>query len=73
MVNVAIEVGNRASRFSVTVRAEGIQQAVILAAERYPDWDCRVKLPIDPEGFFVKDPPARAEIVGLEQPGEIAA
>jgi hypothetical protein len=29
-----------------------------------PDWDVRVKSPIDPEGFFVKEPTPRAGMVG---------
>ncbi len=73
MVNVSIEVSKRASRFSVRVRAESIQQAIRLAAERYPYWDCRVKLPINPEGFFVEDRATQSGIVGFEQPQKTAA
>jgi hypothetical protein len=45
----------------------------LVVARLHPDRCYRVKFPIDPEGFFVKDPAARAGIVDLEQPGEIAA
>jgi hypothetical protein len=32
-----------------------------------------VKFPIDPEAFFLKDPAARAEMVGFERQEEMAA
>jgi hypothetical protein len=73
MVKVSIEVSSGAARFSVAVQAESIERAVSLVAGRHPDWNYRVKFPIDPEGFFVKDPAARSEIVGFEQPDLIAA
>jgi hypothetical protein len=73
MVKVSIEKRSGASRFSVAVQAESIERALSLVAARYPDWDCRVKFPIDPEGFFVKDPAARPEIVDFDQPDLIAA
>jgi len=73
MVKVSIEVCSGVSRFSVAVQAESIERAVGLVAARYPGGDCGVKFPIDPEDFFVKDPAARPEIVGYEQPALIAA
>ena len=73
MVKVSIEVRSGASRFSVTVQAESIDRALSLVAGLHPDRGYRVKLPIDPEGFFVKDPAARPEMVGSEQPDLIAA
>jgi hypothetical protein len=73
MVKVSIEVCSGATRFSVAVQAESIERAVSLVAARYPGGDCEVKFPIDPESFFVKDPAARPEIVGFEQPDLIAA
>ena len=73
MVKVSIEVRSGATRFCVAVQAESIQRAVSLIAGRYPGGDYGVKFPIEPEGFFVKDPAVRAGIVGSERPGEIAA
>ena len=73
MVKVSIEVSSGASRFCVAVQAESIERAVSLVAGLHPDRAYRVKFPIDPEDFFVKDPAARPEIVGFEQPDLIAA
>ena len=73
MVKVSIEVRSEATRFSVVVQAVSIERAVSLVAGRHPDRNCRVKFPIDPEDFFVKDPAARPEMVGFEQPDLIAA
>ncbi len=73
VVEVSIEVSSGAARFHVAVRAESIQRAASIVAARYPGEDCRVKFPIDPEGFFVSDAAARAGIVGLERPNVIAA
>lgn len=42
-------------------------------AARYPGGDCRVKFPIEPEGFFINDAAAGTGIVGLDQPDLIAA
>jgi hypothetical protein len=73
MVKVSIEVNNRAARFAVAVRAESIWGALSLVASRYPGHDLGVKFPVDPEGFFVEDPTARAGIVAFEWPEKIAA
>ena len=73
MVKVSIEVRSGTARFSVAVQAESIQRALSLVATRYPDGDCRVKFPIDPQVFFVKAPADRPEMVGYEQPDLIAA
>lgn len=73
MVKVSIEVRNEAARFDVAVRAESIRRAVSIVGARYPDGHARVKFPIDPEGFFVKDSAARAGIVELGQPEKTAA
>jgi hypothetical protein len=73
VVEVSIEVSSGAARFHVAVRAESIQRAAIIVAARHPGADCRVKFPIDPEGFFVNDAAAGARIVGLERPDVIAA
>jgi hypothetical protein len=73
MVEVSIEVRSGATRFSVAVQAEGVERAVSLVAGRYPGGDCGVEFPIDPERFFVKDPTARPEMIGIEQSGPMAA
>ncbi len=72
MVKVSIEVRKGAARFSVAVHAESIAQAMSLVQRRYSGGGCRVRFPIDPEGFFSKDP-ARARIVETEQPAGMAA
>jgi hypothetical protein len=73
VVRVSIEVSSGAARFHVAVRAENIQRAISIVTARYTSGDCRVKLPIVPEDFFVNDAAARAGIVGLEQPDAKAA
>jgi hypothetical protein len=73
MVKVSIEVRSEAARFCVLVEAESIERAVSLVAARYPGGNCGVKFPIDPEDYFVKEPAARPEVVGVEQPDLIAA
>lgn len=68
MVKVSLEVHSGAPRCNlVVVQAGSIQRAMSLVKERYPGNDIRVKFPIDPEGFFVEDPAARAGVVGFEQ------
>jgi hypothetical protein len=73
VVEVSIEVSSGAARFHVAVRAESIQRVATIVAARHPGADCRVKFPIDPEGFFVKEPTPRAETVEIDQPDPIAA
>jgi hypothetical protein len=73
MVKVSIEVRSGTARFCVLVQAESIERAVSLVAARYPGGNCGVKFPIDPEGYFVKGPADRPEMVGFEQPDQIAA
>jgi hypothetical protein len=73
VVQVSIEVSSGAARFHVAVRAESIQLAASIVAARYPGGDCRVKFPIEPEGFFINDAAAGTGIVGLERPDLIAA
>jgi hypothetical protein len=55
MIKVLIEVRYKTARFAVGVQAQSIQQALIVVATRYPESVARVKFPIDPERFFVKD------------------
>jgi hypothetical protein len=55
MVKVSIEVRDGAARFTVTVKAQSIQQALNLVQARYPGNIARVKFPINPESFFIED------------------
>ncbi len=73
VVKVSIEVSSGAARFHVAVRAESIQRAASIVATQYPGGDCRVKVPIDSEGFFLNETATEAGIVGLEWPNVIAA
>jgi hypothetical protein len=69
VMKVCVEVRSGAARFKVAVRAESIRRALSLVGERYPMGEVQVKFPIDPEGFFVKDPAAsRAGSIGFEAP-----
>jgi hypothetical protein len=71
MVKVSIEVHSGAARFRIGVRARSIREALSMVEGRHPRRTCRVKFPIEPDGFFVEGPTARAEIV--EQPKKMAA
>ncbi len=73
MVKVSVEIRNGATCFAVAVRAESIRRALGLVRERYPKGVVGVKFPINPEGFFVEEPAARAGIVRFERPEKIAA
>ena len=73
MLKVSIEVHNRAALFEVAVRAQSIERAASVIKGSYPGCDIRVKVPIDPEGFFVWEPTPRLRIVGVERPEFIAA
>jgi hypothetical protein len=57
MVKVLVEVCNGAVRFNVSVKAQSIERAVSVVRGSYSGCVVRVKFPIDPEGFFVKEPP----------------
>ncbi len=57
----------------MAVRAGSIRRAVTIAEGRYPEGNVRVKFPMDPEGFFVEHPAARARVPEAEQPGKMAA
>jgi hypothetical protein len=68
VVRVMIEVDSGSARFRVEVGAQNIHRAVSLAKTRYSGSNSRVVFPIDPEGFFGKDPATQAELVELEMP-----
>jgi hypothetical protein len=71
MIKVSIEVRKGTARFDVAVTAQSIERALSLMAGRYPGRSCRVRFPIEPEGFFVEGHGARARLV--EQPERLAA
>jgi hypothetical protein len=74
MIRVHIEVRNDASYSRVIAQARNLREAARIASAAYPNaTDVRVKFPIDPEAFFVKEPTARAGIAGFEREGGIAA
>lgn len=73
VIRVVIEVWNEGVRCSLVARARSVREAASVVGAMYPNADVRVRFPIDPEAFFVKDPAARAEIVGFERPEEVAA
>jgi len=55
VVKVSVEVHDGTARFTVAVRAQSVQQALSIVESRHPASAARVKLPIDPESFFVGD------------------
>jgi hypothetical protein len=73
VIRVVIEVWNGATHSGVVAQARSVREAANVAAAAYPNADVRVRFPIDPATFFLKDPAARAEIVGVERPEEVAA
>jgi len=73
MVKVSIEVHNGAAQFKVAVRAQSIERAVCVVRGSYPGCAVRVKFPIDPDSFFVKQAAPRLEIGGVESQALIAA
>jgi len=71
MIKVSIEVQSGAARFDVAVHAESLRRALGLVSERYTVKTCRVKFPIEAEGFFITGPSAQVEMVEL--PEKVAA
>ncbi len=73
MVKVSIEVHNGAAHFTVSAKAQSIERAMSVVRGSYPGCTVRVKFPIDPDEFFVKESTPRAGIVDVSQPNLIAA
>jgi mannose-1-phosphate guanylyltransferase len=71
LIKASIEVSDETGCFSVTVCAEDIQQAVELAMDRYPGRAVKVKFPLDPETFFVRDNGVGTEIAELVTPERV--
>jgi hypothetical protein len=55
MVKVSIEVHSETACFAVAIRAKSIQHALSIAEARHPSSVTKVKFPIDPESFFVRN------------------
>ena len=73
MVKVSVEVRSGTARFRVSVQAESIRKALGTVTARYPQGEVGVHFPIEPEGFFVDDPPTLAGVLGTERPKQLAA
>jgi hypothetical protein len=71
MVRVSIPEG--ASYFDVSVQAQSIRRALGIAADRYPNADVQVSLPIDAGVFFVEEPVSRTAWLRREWPERVAA
>ncbi len=68
MVRITVEVGHGAARYRVAVQAESIRHALKIVEGLNPGSDLRVKFPIDPEAFFVKDSAATVGQIKREKP-----
>jgi hypothetical protein len=73
MIKVSVEVRKGTARFRVGVQAESITRALGVVGRRFPHGEVRVLFPIEPEGFFVREPTAMAGMVGTEQTRREAA
>jgi hypothetical protein len=73
LVKVTVEVRSGAARFRVSVQAPSIQRAVSLVRSSHPAGNVKIIFPIDPVGFFVKDPAAQVGTVEHGQPEPVAA
>jgi hypothetical protein len=73
MVKVSVAVRSGAARFHVGVQAQSIRKALSMVGGRYPGDEVRVAFPIEPDGFFVREPSAPIGIVGSEQIHQVAA
>jgi hypothetical protein len=59
MVSVSVEVRSGVARFLVAVVAESIEGALEMVRRLNPTKELKVIFPIEAEGFFVEDSPAR--------------
>ena len=73
MVKVSVEVRSGTARFRVGVQADSIRKALGMIGRRYPRGEVRIVFPIEPEGYFVRDPTAPAGLIGPEQTQREAA
>ena len=73
MVKVSVEVRNGTARFRVGVQAESVRRALGMVGGRYPHGEIRLVFPIEPEGFFFREPTALTGMVGIEETRREAA
>jgi hypothetical protein len=73
MVKVSVEVRSGTVRFRVSVQAQSVRRAIGMVGGRYPRGEIRLVFPIEPEGFFVREPTAVAGMVGTERTRREAA
>ncbi len=67
MVGISVEVGSGTARFRVGVQAKSIRKALSMVGGRYPQSEVGIAFPIEPEGFFVREPSTPAMVVDHEQ------
>jgi hypothetical protein len=67
MIKVSVEVRSGTARFGVSVQVESVRRALGMVGGRYPHGEVRLVFPIQPEGFFVREPAALAGMVGMEE------
>jgi hypothetical protein len=73
MIKVSVEVSSGTARFRVSVQAQSIRRALGMVESRYPHGEVRLVFPIEPEGFFVSEPPVSTRATGRQQTNEVAA
>jgi len=73
MVKVSVEVRSGAARFRVGVQAPSILEALSLVGGKYPHREVGMAFLIEPERFFVREPPSLVGIVGTEHAHQEAA
>ena len=73
MVKISVEIRSGTARFRVGVQAPSIREALALMGGRYPRHEVRVVFPIEPEGFFVREPSASAAAAGTKHARQEAA
>jgi hypothetical protein len=73
LVRISVEVRSGVARFRVGVQARGIRKALSMVGGTYPHAEVRVAFPLEPEGFFVREPSVPAGVVGHERTHDVAA
>ena len=73
IVTVSVEVRSGTARFRVGVQARSLHGALSSVGGRYPRGEVRVVSPIEPEGFFARQPSVLAGMGGTEQALQEAA
>jgi len=73
MIRISVEVRSGTARFRVGVQAQSTRKALAVVASGHPRGEARILVPIEPEGFFVREPSTSARVFGHEQIREVAA